>query len=367
MNIRRMKNRAGLALATALILSATACGMAEIPTQTGPSQDAFTPETAPAGEPATSGTANNRETGPTEVAGIITDGPTGQVARVTRASEPNTDETPGPSQEAPPEPPIAQPTEAPATGTGGNDAKDETRITSAGETPEPQAQSPQPQTTEPPRTPGTPLAHFIAGARDRVRLSWDEPEEPPHRYRPMWDPKLGNLPNPDGTVIDNSAPVTGYLVTRNDGRTLTTSGPAATVSDYEVEAGREYSYTVAARSEIGSSPPSTAVVVTVPPMSPAPVNLSATAARNPKTGRMEVNLRWEWPHERPVRNYDVTRSELDMVWPLGWVNQDTLTFTDTEPESGRTHRYQVWARTDRGTAYAWTEITIPLLRTYANP
>ncbi len=191
----------------------------------------------------------------------------------------------------------------------------------------------------PPAAPLNPTASLVLpdGGYARVRVGWDNPQAPE---------------------------ITGYTVSRSDGRSFDSSGQATTYTDESALPGSSYAYTVTARSAGGDSPASAAASISLPDPPAEAQNVSA-AVRTPEAGHESVHVTLTWDpapepqaqaceESYPVTEYRLSRSSgneapVEMaVVPEG----AGLFHTDETADFNTAYTYHVEAvsRIGRGTA-----------------
>ena len=191
----------------------------------------------------------------------------------------------------------------------------------------------------PPAAPLHPTASLVLpdGGYARVRVGWDNPQAPE---------------------------ITGYTVSRSDGRSFDSSGQATTYTDKSALPGSSYAYTVTARSAGGDSPASAAAGISLPDPPAEAQNVSA-AVRTPEAAHESVHVTLTWDpapepgpeaceESYPVTEYRLSRSSgneapVEMaVVPEG----ATLSHTDETGDFNTAYVYHVEAvsRIGRGTA-----------------
>ena len=190
--------------------------------------------------------------------------------------------------------------------------------------------------TGPPDIPGNPLAQIIVPESEvpRIRVSWDAPE----------------------------TPATGYTITRADGQEFQTAGTATTFSDYAVQPGTAYSYSVAAHNSAGASPESASTSADMPDAPSLPSGLAGSVAEPQNTDETAtVTLTWlaatvpapeQCDTAYPLTGYTILRSDGDQEADLGTADANATSFTDSTAAFSTNYTYRVAARNAIGASPA---------------
>ena len=196
-----------------------------------------------------------------------------------------------------------------------------------------------------PPAPQNPMAHLIAGPdqEPQVRVSWDAPTE--------------------GTT-------TGHTVSRNDGRSFSVTGGATTHSDRAITPGTNYTYTVTAENDDGSSPASAPATAQVPPAPSVPGDFAGSEAE-PAASDETATVTLTWTASTvteaaacetayPLNGYTITRTSGGDTTELGSPGSGDTSFTDSAAAFSTDYTYRVTAQNAIGNSpTAEVMVTVP--------